>query len=132
MYLGDIDDPFTRHSFEVGNYLKKNNILRIELQSPSYFTEKRLRHLTYSSSDRPCSEVRKPRLMNLVDDADYPSISSIGIRKPVLLEFYEVAILRDVSVNVVPAENHWSLNIRLFLGFPIRFNFYAEATFMTT
>lgn len=134
IHLGDIDDMFVRHSFEVENYLQNSNILRIEIKSPLSFAEKEFCHFPASSNSRHCNKTfQKPQIINLVDNADYPSISSMGIWKPVLLEFYEVAILREVSVNVVSTVNkNWSLKIRLFLDFPTRFKFYAQATFMST
>ena len=55
---------------------------------------------------------------------------SMGIWKSVDLEYYEVAIMRDVDVAMRHNETHWTMDMRLFLSTDIRQKFYCEVTFI--
>lgn len=139
--LGHTTNMFVRYSFDVINYLKPENILEIKIISPVWAAKARADE--YLSNDvkvppncphsRANGECHRNMLRKM--QASFGSdwnlaAPSMGIWKPVDLEYFEVAIMRDVDVAIRHNDTHWTLDMRIFLSTDIMRAFYCEVTFI--
>ncbi|XP_073820460.1 beta-mannosidase-like [Musca autumnalis] len=139
--LGTTDNMFVRYSYEITSLLQTDNVLEIEIQSPLLVAKQRADDLMAQGINTPpnCPHVRENgechrnmlRKMQMSFGGDWNlAAPSIGLWKPVELEYYEVAIMRDVDVAIRRNDTHWTLDIRVFLTTGVRQNFYAELQFI--
>lgn len=128
---------FVRYSFDIVRYLQDENELEIEIKSPLLVAKERAEELMAQGINAPpnCPHIRENgechrnmlRKMQMSFGGDWNlAAPSIGIWKPVDLEYYEVAIMRDVDVAIRRNDTHWTLDIRVFLSTGVRQNFYAD------
>ncbi|XP_017057152.1 beta-mannosidase [Drosophila ficusphila] len=125
--LGRTDNMFVRYSFDVSNLLQKENLLEVEIQSPIVAALARANVLINGNRSVPpeCPNERYHgvchmnmlRKMQASFSWDWgPAAPSAGIWKNVALEIYEVALLRDVDVDVSLINGtHWNMHIRCYL-----------------
>lgn len=139
--IGKTENMFVRYSFDVGPYLKSENILEIKIMSPVLAAKQRAAQLKENDINAPpdCPHIRANgechrnmvRKMQASFGGDWNLAAlSMGIWKPVDLEYYEVAIMRDVDVAIRHNDTHWTMDMRLFLSTDIRQKFYCEVTFI--
>lgn len=138
--LGETDNMFVRYSFVVGHMLKmipSHNVLEVELLSPLTVSAERAYHLQEKGNSSPAScpvsrgnvECHRNMLrkMQMSFGGEWnPAALSMGIWKPVTLEYYTVAILRDVDVAINNNDTHWTMDCRAFISTSDSESFYAE------
>lgn len=138
--LGQTDNMFVRYTFEIRSLLKEENLLEIVIKSPVLEAKRLSDELTQKNSNIPpnCPNARYNgechmnmlRKMQASFSWDWGlAAPSMGIWKTVALEFYEVALIRDIDVSVQRNVSHWMMNIRVFLETGIKKDFYGELTF---
>ncbi|KAH8354559.1 hypothetical protein KR084_011700, partial [Drosophila pseudotakahashii] len=125
--LGHTDNMFVRYSYEVSSLLEAENILQVEIQSPVLAALARANVLNEAKKNVPpeCPNERYHgechmnmlRKMQASFSWDWgPAAPSAGIWKDVALEIYEVAVIRDVDVDVSRINgSHWNMHIRCYL-----------------
>lgn len=124
--LGRTDNMFVRYSFDVTSLLQSENVLEVEIQSPVAAARLRADVLDYLGKsvppDCPPKEYNGECHMNMLRkmQASFswdwgPAAPSVGIWKPVELEIYEVAVIRDVDVGITRNRTHWNMHIRCYL-----------------
>ncbi|XP_023292476.2 beta-mannosidase-like [Lucilia cuprina] len=139
--IGKTENMFIRYSFDISTYLKSNNILEIKIKSPILTAKERAENLKENGINVPpdCPHVRTNgechrnmlRKMQASFGGDWNlAAPSMGIWKPVDLEYYEVAIMRDVDVALRHNETHWTMDMRLFLSTDIRQKFFCDVKFI--
>ncbi|XP_058980112.1 beta-mannosidase-like [Musca domestica] len=139
--LGLTDNMFIRYSYDITTLLQPENVLEIEIRSPIQVAKERAEDLMAKGFNAPpnCPHVRENgechrnmlRKMQMSFGGNWNlAAPSIGLWKPVELEYYEVAIMRDVDVAMRRNDTHWTLDIRVFLTTGVRQNFYAELLFI--
>ncbi|XP_075146469.1 beta-mannosidase-like [Haematobia irritans] len=139
--LGNTDNMFIRYSYDILPYLQSDNSLEIEIKSPLLVAKERADELIAQDKQAPphCPHVRENgechrnmlRKMQMSFGGDWNlAAPSMGIWKTVDVEYYEVAIMRDVDVAIRRNDTHWTLDIRVFLSTGMRENFYAELHFI--
>uniref|UniRef100_A0A1I8PT43 beta-mannosidase n=1 Tax=Stomoxys calcitrans TaxID=35570 RepID=A0A1I8PT43_STOCA len=139
--LGNTDNMFIRYSYDISSQMQVDNELEIEIKSPLVVARERAEYLISQNKSAPphCPHVRENgecyrnmlRKMQMSFGGDWNLAAlSMGIWKPVELEYYEVAIMRDVDVAIRRNDTHWTLDIRVFLSTGVRQNFYGELTFI--
>lgn len=139
--LGETDNMFVRYSFVVGHLLKvmpSHNVLEVELLSPLTVSADRAQQLhekgsTLQPGSCPASRGNVEchrnmlRKMQMSFGGEWnPAALSMGIWKPVTLEYYTVAILRDVDVAINHNDTHWTMDCRAFISTSDAESFYAE------
>ncbi|XP_067630235.1 beta-mannosidase isoform X2 [Eurosta solidaginis] len=138
--LGHTDNMFVRYTFEVGHILQDVNKLVVRLTSPVHAARARADELATRNITVPpaCPPIiyRGECHMNMLRkmQASFAwdwglAAPSMGIWKTVALEFYEVALIRDVDVAIRRNKTHWNMHTRVFIDSGGRQNFYAELTF---
>ncbi|BFF88900.1 beta-mannosidase-like [Drosophila madeirensis] len=139
--IGETDNMFVRYSFAIGHLLlpsPSQNTLEIELLSPLQEARRRAQKLEeegYASAPPNCPVAQgyvechrnMLRKMQMSFGGEWnPAALSSGIWKPVAIEYYKVAILRDVDVAINRNDTHWTMDCRAFLSSPASENFYAK------
>lgn len=107
--LGTVDNMFIRYRFNVKNILRQGlNHLEVEIMSP--IKEAKLRANNYTSTPPNCPpEMNKGechvnflRKMQMSFGWDLgPAIPSMGIWKPVMLEYYDAVFIRDITYRTI-------------------------------
>jgi len=118
---------FVRYSYEVSSLLQAENFLEVEIQSPVVAALARANALKEAKKSVPpeCPNERYHgechmnmlRKMQASFSWDWgPAAPSAGIWKNVELEIYEVAVIREVDVDVSRVNgSYWNMHIRCFL-----------------
>ncbi|KAI9577054.1 hypothetical protein GQX74_014982, partial [Glossina fuscipes] len=122
-HLGVTDNMFLRYSFAVLPYLQAENTLKVELKS-SLLCGKQ------AQMKDECYRNMFHKMKMSYGVRDGPHVLSTGIWKPVQLEYYEVAIMRDIFVAIGQTDSLWLLDIRVPLETGIRQDFYGELLFL--
>ena len=139
--LGHTSNMFVRYSFDVVNYLRKENILEIKIISPIWAAKAEANELfandinvppncPHSRENGECHRNMLRKMQTSFGGSSNLAAPSMGIWKPVDLEYFEVAIMRDVDVAIRHNDTHWTLDMRIFLSTDIRRAFYCEVTFI--
>lgn len=137
-WLGRPENMFVRYSYDITKLLQEDNILEIEIKSPIYEALKRARALKRLGLDIPpnCppSQYHGECHMNMLRKMQASfgwdwglAAPSMGIWKSVTLEYYDVAVIRDVDVMLTKYSTHWTMENRVFID--CNGDFYAELTF---
>ncbi|KAH8418053.1 hypothetical protein KR222_010989 [Zaprionus bogoriensis] len=138
--LGETDNMFVRYSYVVGHLLNlspSHNLLEIEFLSPLTVSADRAQQLQEKGSSAPpsCPASRGNvechrnmlRKMQMSFGGEWnPAALSMGIWKPVTLEYYTVAILRDVDVAINRNDTHWTMDCRAFISASDSEKFYVQ------
>ncbi|XP_017057225.2 beta-mannosidase-like isoform X2 [Drosophila ficusphila] len=139
--LGETDNMFVRYSFAVGHLLlpsPSQNLLEIEILSPLQEASRRARELEelgVITGPASCPNARGDvechrnhlRKMQMSFGGEWnPAALSSGIWKPVVVEYYALAVLRDIDVAIVRNDTHWTMDCRAFLSTPATEDFYAQ------
>lgn len=138
--LGRTDNMFVRYSYEISKFLQEENLLEIEIISPVHAALQRANALKAQGLEVPpnCPNGRYHgechmnmlRKMQASFAWDWGlAVPSMGIWKSVALEYYDVALIRDVDAAVTRNETHWRLDVRVFIDCTGQDDFYAELTF---
>lgn len=141
-FLDRVDNMFIRHSYKVNEYLDTTNILEIRILSPIWVASKiandlKAQNLTVPPECPPTSyngecHMNMLRKMQASFGWDWGlAAPSMGIWKPVVLELYEVAIIRDVDVALSRYSSHWDMDIRVFSDAYCKDHFNAILTVYT-
>lgn len=138
--LGETDNMFIRYSYSVGhllNFSPNQNNLEIEILSPLVEANARVQELEQKGNSAPpsCPESRGDvechrnmlrKMQMSFGGAWNPAALSSGIWKPVTIEYYTVAILRDVDVAIKRTDTHWIMDCRAILNTPDSEKFYVQ------
>ncbi|XP_016981521.2 beta-mannosidase-like isoform X1 [Drosophila rhopaloa] len=139
--LGETDNMFVRYSFAIGHLLlpsPSHNSLEIEILSPLQEAHRRARELEdlgVTTGPMSCPRARGDvecrrnylRKMQMSFGGEWnPAALSSGIWKPVVVEYYAVAVLRDIDVAINRNDTHWTMDCRAFLSSPASEDFYAQ------
>ncbi|XP_023034009.1 beta-mannosidase [Drosophila willistoni] len=135
--LGETNNMFVRYSFAVGHLLRPSpgqNTLEIVILSPLKEAKARAEELDgvlpiscpRSRGDVECHRNMLRKMQMSFGGEWNPTALSSGIWKPVAIEYYTVAILRDVDVAINRNETHWIMDCRAFLSTPSTENFYVN------
>ncbi|KAH8283203.1 hypothetical protein KR054_008690 [Drosophila jambulina] len=135
--LGRTDNMFVRYSYDVSTLLQTENLLEVEILSPVLAALARAQALDNDDKSVPpeCPNERYHgechmnmlRKMQASFSWDWgPAVPSAGIWKNVELEIYEVAVIRDVDVDVSRNDSHWNMHIRCYLDAVGKQNFYGR------
>ncbi|XP_017845384.1 beta-mannosidase-like [Drosophila busckii] len=135
--LGSTDNMFVRYSFVVGHVLQSNgpNLLEIELLSPleqaNALAEQSLQlgnppSCPASRGDVECHRNMLRKMQMSFGGAWHPAALSLGIWKPVTIEYYTVAILRNVDVALKRNSTHWTMDCRAFVDTADAEQFHAQ------
>lgn len=131
---------FVRYSYVVGHLLlasPKHNQLEVEILSPLMEANARAQQLEEKGIGAPpsCPQSRGDvechrnmlRKMQMSFGGDWnPAALSSGLWRPVTIEYYTVAYLREVDVAVKRNSTHWTMDCRAFIGTPDSESFYAR------
>lgn len=136
---GSTDNMFVRYSFNIKNKLTSGeNVIEVALRSPIKEALKLAAEL-----DDPPPPACTPAVyhgechMNLLRkmQASFAwdwglAAPSMGIWKPVFLEYFQTAFIRDISANTVRRSNgSWDLNVKVLLDTVAKRPFYVETVF---
>ncbi|XP_017020339.1 beta-mannosidase-like isoform X1 [Drosophila kikkawai] len=139
--LGETDNMFVRYSFAIGHLLlpsPNQNILEVEILSPIQEASRRFRELEKEgvfTGPPSCPRARGDvechrnylRKMQMSFGGEWnPVALSSGIWKPVAVEYYTVAVLRDVDVAIKRNKTYWTLDCRAFLDTTASKDFYVD------
>ncbi|XP_037951778.1 beta-mannosidase-like [Teleopsis dalmanni] len=135
--IGTTNNMFVRYSFNVIPYLQEENTLEIQFLSPLWAANHSAAALEANNINTPpkCPNEREKsechRNMLRKMQASFgsgwnPAVPSVGIWKPVHLEAFDVAIMRDVDIAINRNDTHWIMDIRVFLSTGVKENFYGE------
>ncbi|KAH8360187.1 hypothetical protein KR093_011286 [Drosophila rubida] len=138
--LGRTDNMFVRYSYDVTKILQDENVLEVEITSPVWAARAKALALDSAGRNVPpaCPPLRYHgechvnmlRKMQASFAWDWgPAAPSMGLWKSVQLEMYEVALLRDVDVDVSRNATHWNMHITCYLDAAAKENFYAQLVF---
>ncbi|KAH8369201.1 hypothetical protein KR009_003852 [Drosophila setifemur] len=136
--LGRPDNMFVRYSYEVSSLLERENVLEVEIRSPVLAARSKAQELHNAGRNVPpeCPPERYHgechmnmlRKMQASFSWDWgPAAPSVGIWKSVELEIYEVAVIRDVVVDIsLKNATHWNMHFRCYLDAVAKQNFYGR------
>lgn len=138
--LGRTDNMFVRYSYDVTRLLEQENVLEVEITSPVWAALARARALSAADRSVPpdCPperyhgecHVNMLRKMQASFAWDWgPAVPSMGLWKSVQLEMCEVALLRDVDVDISRNETHWNMHISCYMDALGKENFNAQLVF---
>ena len=138
--LGRTDNMFVRYSYDISKLLLEDNLLEVEIKSPVYAARQRADELKKEDIIIPpnCPNARYHgechmnmlRKMQASFAWDWGlAAPSMGLWKQVALEYYDVAIMRDIDVALSRNATHWNMNIRVFIDCNSQKDFEAELTF---
>ncbi|XP_059053179.1 beta-mannosidase [Achroia grisella] len=120
--IGTANNMFVRYVFDVKEYLKAGvNKLKITFQSPVEAAKQRSdKHFTLPAcvpdiynGECHANQIRKMQASFAWDWG--PAFPSVGIWKPVIIEFYNGAIIRTVTTHTEKKNGEWKLNIVAYL-----------------
>ncbi|XP_060649275.1 beta-mannosidase-like isoform X1 [Drosophila nasuta] len=128
--LGETDNMFVRYSYVVGHLLQYGsalNLLEIEILSPLVEANARAAQLEERGAGAPpscpasrgnveCHRNMLRKLQMSFGGEWNPAALSSGIWKSVTVEYYAVAILRDVDVAINRNDTHWTMDCRAFIS----------------
>ncbi|KAH8304924.1 hypothetical protein KR018_005050 [Drosophila ironensis] len=138
-FLGQTDNMFVRYSYSIGHLmLPAGNTLEIEILSPL----KEANRLAQERQEQDiitgppsCPKARGDvechrnhlRKMQMSFGGEWnPAAVSSGIWKSVVVEYYTLAVLRDVDVAINRNDTHWTLDCQAFLETPAQEDFHAH------
>ncbi|XP_034485260.1 beta-mannosidase-like isoform X2 [Drosophila innubila] len=138
--LGETENMFVRYSYVVGHLLQvspKHNQLEVEIFSPLMEANARAKQLEEKGNGAPpsCPQSRGDvechgnmlRKMQMSFGGDWnPAALSSGLWKPVTIEYYTVAFLREVDVALKRNDTHWTMDCRAFISTPDSESFYVQ------
>ncbi|XP_023165462.2 beta-mannosidase-like [Drosophila hydei] len=138
--LGRTDNMFVRYSYDVTKLLERDNVLEVEIKSPVWAALAKARALDSEKLSVPPAcpperyhgecHVNMLRKMQASFAWDWgPAVPSMGLWKSVQLEMYEVALLRDVDVDISRNATHWNMHISCYMDTNVKDNFYAQIVF---
>ncbi|KAH8418054.1 hypothetical protein KR222_010988, partial [Zaprionus bogoriensis] len=138
--LGRTDNMFVRYSYDVTKILQEENVLEVEIKSPIWSARAKAEALDAADRSVPpaCPPIRYKgechvnmlRKMQASFAWDWGlAAPSMGLWKTVQLEMYEVALLRDVDVDMTRNGTHWNMHITCYLDAVGKENFYAQLVF---
>jgi beta-mannosidase len=125
-HIGDTDNMFVRYSFPVKSVIKNGtNKLEVRFESSITAAEQRYQQQALQYPVPPTCvpdeyrgecHVNHLRKMQASFSWDWgPAFPSAGLWKDVVLEAFDVAVLREVTTNTTLTENSWLLEIGIFL-----------------
>lgn len=137
--VGSTDNMFVRYSFDIKNKLRNgDNEIEVMIKSPI----KEALKLAEELKDPPppaCTphvyhgecHMNLLRKMQASFGWDWGlAAPSIGIWKPVFLEYFQTAFIRDISASTVRKSNgSWDLNVKVLLDTTVKRPFYIDTTF---
>ncbi|KAH8304925.1 hypothetical protein KR018_005049, partial [Drosophila ironensis] len=137
--IGRTDNMFVRYSFDVTNLLESENLLEVEIFSPVWAALQRALELENPVPPNcPPEDYHGECHMNMLRKMQSsfswdwgPAAPSMGIWKTVELEIYEVAVIRDVDVDISKNATHWNMHITCYLDAVGRQDFYGELILYT-
>ncbi|XP_052836095.1 beta-mannosidase-like isoform X1 [Drosophila gunungcola] len=139
--LGETDNMFVRYSFAIGHLLlprPSQNTLEIKILSPLQEASRRAREredqgvitgpisCPRSRGDVECHRNHLRKMQMSFGGEWNPAALSLGIWKPVVVEYYAVAVLRDIDVAINRNDTHWTMDCRAFLSSLASEDFYAR------
>lgn len=134
--VGSTDNMFVRYSFNIKKKLKSGeNKIEVVIKSPIKEALKLAEKLGNPPPPACTPFVYNGEChMNLLRKMQASfgwdwglAAPSMGIWKPVVMEYFQTAIIRDISVNTVSKNNgSWDMNVRVYLDSPARRPFYVE------
>lgn len=138
--LGETDNMFVRYSFSIGHLMlqQAGNTLEIEILSPIKEAARRAqerdekgiitgpRSCPRAPGDVECNRNHLRKMQMSFGGVWNPAALSLGIWKPVSIEYYGLAILRDVDVALKRNDTHWTMDCRAFLSTPAQENFIGD------
>lgn len=126
---------FVRYSYDVSTTLQTENLLEVVILSPVWAALARAQVLDKSvppecPNERYHGECHMNMLRKMQASFSWdwgPAVPSAGIWKNVQLEIYEVAVIRDVDVDVSRSnDSYWNMHVRCYLDAVGRQNFYGK------
>lgn len=139
MLLGSTDNMFVRYSFDVKNKLRSgDNDIEVMIRSPIGEALKLAEELKDPPPPACTPDVYNGEChMNLLRKMQASfgwdwglAAPSIGIWKPVFLEYFQTALIRDISASTVRRSNgSWDLNVKVLLDTAVKRPFYIDTTF---
>lgn len=138
--LGRTDNMFVRYSYDITKMLRLDNTLEVEIKSPVYaalqlankFKEKNVTIPPNCPNQRYHGECHMNMLRKMQASFSWDwglAAPSMGLWKSVVMEYHDVAIMRDVDVALSRNQTHWSMAVRVFIDCSGQKNFEAELTF---
>lgn len=137
--VGSTDNMFVRYSFNIkGKLTNGDNVIEVALRSPIKEALKLANKLKDPPPPACTPEVYNGEChMNLLRkmQASFAwdwglAAPSMGIWKPAFLEFFQTALIRDISANTVRRSNGtWDLNVKVYLDTTARRAFYVDTVF---
>ncbi|XP_053614125.1 beta-mannosidase [Plodia interpunctella] len=120
--VGTTNNMFVRYLFDVKQHLKTGeNVLKVSFTSPieaaqdlseNHFTAPSCVPENYNGECH-ANQLRKMQASFSWDWG--PAFPSVGIWKPVVLEFYNSAIIRSVTTRTENRDQKWHLNVKVYL-----------------
>lgn len=140
--LGEVDNMFVRHTYMVSDIISQENTIEVRILSPIWAAAQRASELKELGLSVPpkCPpaiyngecHMNMLRKMQASFGWDWGlAAPSMGIWKPVVLELYEVAIIRDVDVALSHNDTHWDMDIRVYPDVYCTSQFHATLTLHT-
>ncbi|XP_030369680.1 beta-mannosidase [Scaptodrosophila lebanonensis] len=133
--VGRTNNMFVRYSYDVSDLLQADNLLEVEIKSPVLAALAEARKVEVPPAC-PVSRYHGECHMNMLRkmQASFSwdwglAAPSMGLWKSVNLELYEVALIRDVDVDVSRNETHWNMHVTCYLDTGGGRDFYAELIF---
>lgn len=122
--LGSVENMFIRYRFDVKNILRQGiNNLEVEIVSPMEAAKYKANNYIKTPPDCPPERNRGEchinflRKMQMSFGWDFaPAVLSMGIWKPVFLEFYDAVFIRDVTYKTFKIDTEsWSINVTCYM-----------------
>lgn len=134
--VGSTDNMFVRYSFNIKNKLTSGeNEIEVEIRSPIKEALKLANRMkefpppacTPSVYNGEC-HMNLLRKMQASFGWDWGlAAPSMGIWKPVYLEFFQTALIRDISANSVSrSDGSWDLDVKVYLDTSAKRSFYVD------
>ncbi|XP_017849592.1 beta-mannosidase [Drosophila busckii] len=138
--LGRTNNMFVRYTYDVSKLLQNDNVLEVEFTSPVWSALSKARQLEAAGRAVPPAcppgryhgecHMNMLRKMQASFAWDWGlAAPSMGLWKSVQLEMYEVALIRDVDVDMSRNDTHWNLHMSVFMDVQGKQNFNAELVF---
>ncbi|EDW81442.1 uncharacterized protein Dwil_GK12069 [Drosophila willistoni] len=140
--LGRTDNMFVRYTYDVTSILEEENELEVEITSPVLAALAKAKILDAAGRsvppDCPHANYKGECHMNMLRkmQASFSwdwglAAPSMGIWKNVELEIYDVALIRDVDIDIARNDQDgvWNMHVTCYLNVLGRKNFYARLVF---
>ncbi|XP_067630263.1 beta-mannosidase-like [Eurosta solidaginis] len=135
--IGFTDNMFRSYRYDVLQHLRQENVLEIEIISPIWVTKKladiQMELGLQSPPACPSAAYKGECHRNMLRKMQMsfgsevgPAVPSMGIWKVVSLEYYEVAILRNVDVAVEQNKTHWIMDVDAFFNTVLTHDFFCN------